>query len=123
VCTEYVLRCGRLTWSDLLLQVQNGDWCAKIESDKALASGQLVKLNPGLSCDALAADQALCVAPAPTPEVLPTLPLSLKAQDLFPALSPGTDLPQTPILTYANADNPRDTFIGNLVFQGELCTP
>jgi hypothetical protein len=70
----------------------------------------------------LAPDQALCVAPAPTPDEIPTQPLSLKAQELFPALSPGTDLPQTPILTYANAVNPRDTFIGNLVFQSKSCT-
>jgi hypothetical protein len=102
----------------MLMQVQNGDWCAKIESDKALASGQLAQLNPGLSCDALAADQALCVAPAPTADEIPTQPLSLKAQELFPALSPGTELPETLLLTYANATNPRDTFIGNLVFQG-----
>jgi len=97
-------------------KVQNGDWCAKIEGDFSLKSGQLVALNPGLSCTDLAADQTLCVAPAV--EVVPddSVP-TYTPRDAYPVFSPGKNIPQSPIASYLNANDTRNTFAGDIIFQ------
>ncbi|CAE6366583.1 unnamed protein product [Rhizoctonia solani] len=98
--------------------VQEGDWCAKIESAYNLASGGLVKLNPGLSCEALARGQDICVEPGVPGNsadnvVVPPI-------DRFPALAAGTTIPQSPILAFASAEgNARDTFYGEVIFQSD----
>ncbi|CCO32176.1 hypothetical protein BN14_06230 [Rhizoctonia solani AG-1 IB] len=98
--------------------VQEGDWCAKIESAYNLASGGLVKLNPGLSCEALARGQDVCVEPGVPGNsadnvVVPPI-------DRFPALAAGTTIPQSPILAFASAEgNARDTFYGEVIFQSD----
>ncbi|KAJ7681939.1 hypothetical protein DFH06DRAFT_1387914 [Mycena polygramma] len=98
-------------------RVQSGDWCAQIEDDHGLSSGQLVKLNPGLSCADLAADQLLCVESPPVTVPVDPIPTTFKAWDEFPALSPGGPRTSSPILNFFNADDPRDTVIGKTLFQ------
>ncbi|KAJ7478275.1 hypothetical protein FB451DRAFT_183013 [Mycena latifolia] len=98
-------------------RVQSGDWCAKIEEDHGLASGQLVQLNPALSCPDLAPDQLVCVESPPVAEPADPIPPTFKAWSQFPALSPGGPLTQSPLLTFFNADDPRDTVIGKTLFQ------
>jgi hypothetical protein len=105
--------CGLL----IRFQVQSGDWCAKIEEDHELASGQLVQLNPALSCRDLAPDQLVCVESPPVAEPADPIPPTFKAWSQFPALSPGGPLTQSPLLTFFNADDPRDTVIGKTLFQ------
>lgn len=45
--------------------------------------------------------------------------ISIPAPDSFPALSPGTTVPQSPILAFASEDDPRSTFYGDVVFQSD----
>ncbi|KAG8737540.1 hypothetical protein FRC10_008070 [Ceratobasidium sp. 414] len=100
----------------LIYKVQSGDWCAKIETDNQIASNQLTELNPGLSCDTLAPDLNVCVKPADPDETTTYVP----PIDPYPALSPGTTVPQSPILAFASAEgNARSTFYGETIFQSD----
>ncbi|CUA76168.1 hypothetical protein RSOLAG22IIIB_06125 [Rhizoctonia solani] len=106
------------THVDDYFKVQEGDWCAKIESNFTLASGQLVGLNPGLSCDALAPGQDVCVEPGVADDS--TANITVASIDRFPALAAGSTVPQSPILAFASAEgNARDTFYGEVIFQSD----
>lgn len=100
-----------------LVKVQQGDWCAKIETDFTLPAGELVKLNIGLDCGALSPDQALCVQHAPEVEE-ESQELVLMKQDAYPVYAPAETVPQSPIGSFINAPDPRDTFMGDVLFQG-----
>ncbi|CAE6452161.1 unnamed protein product [Rhizoctonia solani] len=99
-------------------KVQEGDWCAKIESSFTLRSGQLIKLNPGLSCEALAPGQDVCVQPGVADDSAANIVVA--PIDRFPALAAGSTVPQSPILAFASAEgNARDTFYGEVIFQSD----
>lgn len=103
--------------SNKVSKVQSGDWCSKIEGDIGLASGQLITLNPGLSCDAVFPNQNLCVEP----------PLNVTTNDTknftswkkYPVLSAG-DLPKSPLVSFVNANVSRETFFGDMIFKRTL---
>ncbi|KAG8680600.1 hypothetical protein FRC11_002235, partial [Ceratobasidium sp. 423] len=100
-------------------KVQEGDWCAKIESNFTLASGRLVELNPGLSCESLAPGQDVCVE-AGVPDDSSADNITVSSIDRFPALAAGSTIPQSPILVFASAEgNARDTFYGEVIFQSD----
>ncbi|KAF8595625.1 hypothetical protein BDV93DRAFT_97358 [Ceratobasidium sp. AG-I] len=102
-----------------IYKVQDGDWCAKIESDWSLPTNQLTLMNPGLSCTNLAASQNLCVEAAEVRNTNSST-ISLAPLDPYPALSPGTTVPQSPILAFASVDgNARSTFYGETIFQSD----
>jgi hypothetical protein len=74
-------------------------------------------LNPGLSCTDLAPMINVCIEPA----VEDSSPSDYAPPiDRFPALSPGTTVPQSPILAFASVDgNARSTFYGETIFQSD----
>ncbi|KDN33658.1 hypothetical protein RSAG8_13251, partial [Rhizoctonia solani AG-8 WAC10335] len=99
-------------------KVQEGDWCAKIESNFTLASGQLIELNPSLSCESLAPGQDVCVEPGVSDDSVANI--TIASIDRFPALAVGSTIPQSPILAFAAAEgNARDTFYGEVIFQSD----
>lgn len=76
-------------------------------------------MNPGLSCTNLTPSQKLCVEP---PEVSNSnsSTITVPSLDPYPALSPGTTIPQSPILAFASVDgNARSTFYGETIFQSD----
>lgn len=76
-------------------------------------------MNPGLSCNDLAPAQNLCVEPADIRNDTSSF-IAVPPLDPYPALSPGTTVPQSPILAFASVDgNARSTFFGETIFQSD----
>lgn len=75
-------------------------------------------MNPGLSCDTLAAQVNVCVEP-PIAKNTNTTSVT-QTVDSYPALSPGETIPQSPLLTFASVEgNARSTFLGEVIFQSD----